>query len=301
MVVDKADDLNLLRPEGVLGLSPKVLEDAAENGRDFELFIDELEYHDKIERALFALDIRGEGDDSSILFGTYDQEQVEHKFSEAGSDQKDPVWMNIDSPYHWSVGLQSAMVGKTPLALSSDSVTLDSGSSLLYIPENDYGPLVRAILDGRTCNTSENGLLNCECSSNSDYESIVFSMGSAFSRHWVTIPSKYFTFLSPLSASCWILIQPTTHHHWILGSPFLRSYYTIYDLERRRIGLAGEVHSAMSWGRHLFSGVPLGFEKFLVGLYNVAFWGAIILLCLLIAYLFKRNQKEQLRLILYAN
>jgi len=44
------------------------------------------------------------------------------------------------------------------------------------------------------------------------------------------------------SKTCIILVQPElaqARSIWLMGDPFLRAYYSIYDLENKRIGLVG--------------------------------------------------------------
>lgn len=42
---------------------------------------------------------------------------------------------------------------------------------------------------------------------------------------------------------CSILVKEewgqVTHSNWLLGDPFLRAYYSIYDMEEGKIGLVG--------------------------------------------------------------
>ena len=42
--------------------------------------------------------------------------------------------------------------------------------------------------------------------------------------------------------ACAVLLKEelgATENMWLLGDPFLRAYYSIYDMEERRIGLVG--------------------------------------------------------------
>jgi len=49
---------------------------------------------------------------------------------------------------------------------------------------------------------------------------------------------------------CRVLILPevtgVTDHVWLLGMPFLRGYYSIYDLDNKKLGFAGEGQASES-------------------------------------------------------
>ncbi|KAI9692460.1 MAG: hypothetical protein M1822_006691 [Bathelium mastoideum] len=121
------------------------------------------------------------------------------------------------------------------------NVTLDSGAGQIYLPlraaQNIY----------ETFNVSYNansGLASCDCSLTHSNASIGFAFGDTTifvpMRSLVTPDSSYVTgtcdFLiwTPVFAN----VGPSVEGFYLLGDPFLRSAYVVYDLENKEISLA---------------------------------------------------------------
>ena len=67
-------------------------------------------------------------------------------------------------------------------------------------------------------------------------------MGSYFNKHWFVLKGTDYIYYSEQTDHCWVEILPERDSsYWILGDPFLRAYYSVYDLEKGRIGLVGVV------------------------------------------------------------
>ena len=67
-------------------------------------------------------------------------------------------------------------------------------------------------------------------------------MGSPKSQHWFYLKGRDYLSFSRSKRKCAVLIKPElkgTGAIWIMGDPFLRAYYSIYDMENRSIGLVG--------------------------------------------------------------
>ena len=67
-------------------------------------------------------------------------------------------------------------------------------------------------------------------------------MGSSKSQHWFYLSGRDYLAYRPQRGDCTLLIkqEPNANtKHWLMGDPFLRAYYSIYDLESKKVGLAG--------------------------------------------------------------
>lgn len=88
------------------------------------------------------------------------------------------------------------------------------------------------------------GLLLCQCLGINDnnFPTLGLQMGSEKSQHWFYLKNRDYISFSRSKMECAILIKPelkATGSMWIMGDPFLRAYYSIYDMEDQRIGLVG--------------------------------------------------------------
>ena len=69
-------------------------------------------------------------------------------------------------------------------------------------------------------------------------------VGSAKSQHWFYMKGMDYMSYSQYTRKCTILVKPEIQNNktqsvWLMGDPFLRTYYSIYDMENNRIGLVG--------------------------------------------------------------
>ncbi|CDW72166.1 eukaryotic aspartyl protease family protein [Stylonychia lemnae] len=213
----EASDISGLISDGLLGLSPNFI--SSTNG---ELLIASLKKSGAISKQMFALYLASTTKTSQIQFGGYDQTQVLSRYSTAEKVNKTAedliCWVKIVSKAYWQVQLDQATVNGQAISIKIQKVVFDSGASLSYVPSYDYYLIYNAIFDSKNtakCAISKTSqLLLCDCTSVLDprYPSITFRVEDSDTRA---------TF-------------------WLLGDPFLRAYYTIYDMDNQRIGFAGK-------------------------------------------------------------
>ena len=89
-------------------------------------------------------------------------------------------------------------------------------------------------------------MIYCVCSSRSDTDWPTISMliGDNVSKFWVYLDGQDYVLYHShrYSYRCSIMIMDDTTStkdkaNWRMGAPFLRAYYSVYDLENRRLGL----------------------------------------------------------------
>ena len=89
-----------------------------------------------------------------MVIGGYDEDLIEKagtKWS-SGDDKsknksKDGIfWMNINSNIYWQVNLYDSQIGDTKLKFDKpESVFMDSGASMIYIPTNSYNQIINTM------------------------------------------------------------------------------------------------------------------------------------------------------------
>jgi len=167
-----------------------------------------------------------QGDYSSvILFGGTDSRYYTGSFYYA------PVLL----PSYWLIGMGEIYVNGKQVhecLLDYCPTVIDTGTSIIIAPPYAIDALISAI-----------GPVNEDCSNLSELPVIEFDLGQKFplSADYYVIKSKNQdgTFSCTLGIESSWEITP----FFILGDPFLRAYYTVFDRDNDRIGFATANHS----------------------------------------------------------
>jgi hypothetical protein len=149
--------------------------------------------------------------------------------------------------YFWMTELKSAKIGKEDWPITVDTIIFDTGSSINHIPIKDFNFLMVILTRDHKCKTLMNPqeTYYCACNGANDQTYPVLKLKS----NNVTLnfnPSDYLVFekINAKEYACLVSFQreesPINTNYWILGDSFMRAFYTIYDVENKRIGLVGD-------------------------------------------------------------
>ncbi|KAK9707945.1 aspartic proteinase precursor [Basidiobolus ranarum] len=130
---------------------------------------------------------------------------------------------------YWEVALQGVSVGNRTLRITSNGAAIDTGTSLIVMPDSEANAINRYI--GATPLGAQ-GLYSIPCTG--DFPKVTLKFGGVNytlgSEEYVLQDTD--TCISAFGSSG--ISQPL----WIVGDAFLRKYYTSYDLGQKRVGFA---------------------------------------------------------------
>nr|CCA21880.1 gastricsin putative [Albugo laibachii Nc14] len=119
---------------------------------------------------------------------------------------------------------------------------VDTGTSLLGVPSEQYLALLYQIAAfaqarGCYCGYTANAF-QCFLCSGKDFPSIQFRVAGSQtdSHHYFSLDGPDYTLCIDLT--CVALLQPNGQEMWVLGDVFMKKYYTMYDMQKKRIGFA---------------------------------------------------------------
>jgi hypothetical protein len=148
-----------------------------------------------------------------------------------------PVYADTE---YWAVALNGIKIGFTPLVSNAAIAILDTGTSLILGPADEVLALNFKISAGRSCYEIEDALI-CDCGlehSIEDYPVLYFKLGRSY---FDLKPAQYFY---RFGLNCRLLISSQGPvNFWVLGDVFLRRYYSVFDMDNQRIGLAISINS----------------------------------------------------------
>lgn len=205
--------------DGILGLGLPQLAEA----QGFSM-LDSLITKGVLKQNLFSVFFsRDEAHGSEILFGAIDEERA----------MGDLMWAPVTNPGFWQFAIADVCLNGEPSGLCGSSgcqAALDTGTSLVAGPTRH----IRHILDKLR--------VAPDCSNFDNLPHLGFAIGGAvldLAPHEYVDKSVDGCVLGLMALD----VPPPRGPVFILGDPFLRKYYTVYDRERLRVGIALAKHS----------------------------------------------------------
>lgn len=207
--------------DGILGLARL---ETDEQGSP--TLMDVLKSQKKLQSSLFGISLQRQADNSNdgvINFGDWDRSKVEG----------DVAWVNTTSKTGpWEVPVDDAGVNDTAAKLTGKSAIIDTGSSFILLPPDDAKKLHDLIPRARQ--TGETFEMPCS----SDVV-IQFTFGGVP----FNMTSKDYLGKPSIGDFCYSHIigrQAFGPDQWLIGDAFLKSVYSIYDLDQNRMGMENE-------------------------------------------------------------
>ena len=131
-----------------------------------------------------------------------------------------------------------------------------------YLPHADFAAFLYEVKQKKECWYSDwNAIWYCHCESihDEDWPVIYLYMGGVDEGHWFYLKGRdylslhyhsghfdyeTFKYVDPFYA-CTLMVEENldAYDGWMLGGPFLRSHYTIYDMDNMRIGIVPVVEA----------------------------------------------------------
>ncbi|KAL1442141.1 hypothetical protein MTO96_030935 [Rhipicephalus appendiculatus] len=144
-------------------------------------------------------------------------------------------YVDVNQQAHWQITVDSIEVAGTRLCIGGCDAAVDSGTSFLSGPKREVQELHRAIGAKRI----GSGFYKVDCNRVPNLPAITFSLnGKAFAlqgeEYIIRIPIEGGT------VQCYTCIseEHSGSRLWIIGSVFMRKYYTVFDRNYNRVGFA---------------------------------------------------------------
>ncbi|GBC03736.1 hypothetical protein RclHR1_00530011 [Rhizophagus clarus] len=220
------DNINFI-PDGVLGLAFDNL-----NTMNTSTLVSALANNNQIKPIFgFHLSHASNFDDQgTFTLGGVDQTKFTGNINFNKIFYPTPVTVGL-----WEISLDDAIVNDQPLSFIGRSAIIDTGTSNILIPEADAAEL-HSLIPGSQLVTDSNNTSAYIFPSNSTVI-VSFKFGGVI----YSIPSKDLC-LMPLDPSTCVstilpiqILDATT---WLLGTPFLKNVYSVFDLTNKRVGFA---------------------------------------------------------------
>eukprot|EP00347_Sterkiella_histriomuscorum_P006557 403352320 len=118
--------LNGLQADGILGLAPQ------NQGSQADMLLDELQIQGIIQNRTFSILVDEQSLDSKMTLGGYDF----IKYA-----QGNLYWHKLMSSRYWTLNLNQVQLGTQNIQISANQVIIDSGTSYLLVPTDDYNQI----------------------------------------------------------------------------------------------------------------------------------------------------------------
>lgn len=185
---------------------------------------------------LFAMFLNSDPEDtknpSHISFGWYDLSIVgkNAEFHYSPLKTHDTYWGIYMTGFEIINTKSKEKLLPDPCAENTCNTIVDSGTSGIAVPDAIFEDILLAIQGDNDCIDGE-----CFDTDFDKYPTLLFKLDPGTT--YTILPSDY---LLCVEDECVLRIQSSGGDMWILGDAFISAYYTVFDVEKKRVGFACE-------------------------------------------------------------
>ena len=238
--------------DGILGLAfPELSRDQAANA-----LIPNLKEEGVLEKAIFAFYL-GDEEDGELAVGGYDEARM----------SGDITWVDLLSPAYWLAKMDTVKFGTKTISTGTAGI-MDTGTSLIYGPKDQVMTMAR-MLDAQYAAQVGLFLIDCE----TDVPDLEFTVGGKA----VAVPGADLVIKDDTGRYCFLAVsimqfggeeadtldgeleeevvegvkrrsvgsggeEPIPFEYsgnvWLMGDSYLRQFYSIWDYDNQKFGLA---------------------------------------------------------------
>lgn len=219
ILVDYDTNFETMLSDGVLGLG-FTLSDG------ISCFIDTLKAQNEIGKSVF-----------SIYLSNYDNEYQgsiftigEFDASKYGNGHLSDIDVYAYDGY-WSTIQDSFSVGSSVLSSENDFVYFGIAYSFITLPVDVYDKYVKIIENSHSGCIKDYGYLVCSCTFGNykSFPDITFSFNG---ENFVIHAENYIYYQYNY---CYLMIDSVQGYYYMIGEPFFREYYTVFDMDNKLI------------------------------------------------------------------
>jgi len=183
---------------------------------------------------LFAMFLNSDPDDSKnpshISFGWYDLSIVgkDARFHYSPLKTHDTYWGIYMTGFEIIDTKSKEKLIADPCSKDKCNTIVDSGTSGIAVPDAIYNDILMAIQGDNDCIDGE-----CFDTDFGSYPTLLIQLDPGTT--YTILPSDY---LLCVEDECVLRIQSSGGDMWILGDAFISAYYTVFDVEKKRVGFA---------------------------------------------------------------
>lgn len=221
-----------------------------------------------------------EDESSKIVFGGYN--------SKYAQPDQEIVWNPLIDEFYWTVNMTGFSVNNKKLPLKSNQAVLDSGTSYILVPYDDFQTLKDLFSkrndffeesQKRACvRDKATGLLKCTCDYQTDLENEFPILEVQLNERIYKLHPEFYAVKRWDACYMKFASMPATDRstHWILGDSFLLNFVTIFDLQNKQVALLEakhiEVYSALGGWTFLAGGVLMIGLAYILGKDSIGDW-----------------------------
>ena len=212
------------------------------------MLLDTMKEQELIEERVFSIYFApiNSSDQSVLMLGGFNVSQY------ANSNPMTYIPLTSDLPgSYWGIELQSLHLDSHSLHLTWNTAVLATEEPWISMPAVDFQTLVNWFRSYGKCDT-DGEYFWCECDG---YDKVAGypDIGMDFKNYSVRMSSSEYMVPYGLNGKvyCAVVIKARDLNYWVLGDVFLRKFYSVFDVDNMRIGLAAiavsDNHTLKAW------------------------------------------------------